>query len=178
MNVSPIFATFLATDMLDVPTHAMSNWYNDQTANDSKVPLDLSQPEFAELFAAVQDRFNKIASDILCVDNVKLFEAWVNTGDNERTSLCHTHPTSTVVGVYYPYVEGDVGRLELTSPVSALEFALPTSLSGYNVFNSNVWQVEPVTGLLVMFPSWVQHVVRASAPTATRVSIALNGRIE
>ena len=105
MNITPIFATFLATEMLSVPTEPLLDWCAQQpTELDSKIPISLHQPEFQDLFSTVQKQFDLVAAETLHT-GVKLYEAWANTGDNERTSLTRTHPQATIVGVYYPYVD-------------------------------------------------------------------------
>ena len=179
MHVQPLFSSFLVTKQLDLDVKSIQDWCLQTESIDNKVELSLHEEPLQSLYTATQTVFDDITNNILHLsDQVKIHEGWLNKGDSERTSVPHTHPSSTYIGIYYPIIEGDVGRLEFANPVGVQEYVLPLKgINSYNNFNSNVWQVVPYTDLLVVVPSWLQHYVRESDISSTRMSIAINGKV-
>jgi len=102
---------------------------------------------------------------------------WANINRTGHANLPHSHPGSFWSGVYYVDdggIDADPslgGALEFMDPRGAgplmyaphLGFAMPGGLS-----------VQPKSGRLVMFPSWLMHQVQPYRGTAERISIAFN----
>ena len=57
----------------------------------------------------------------------------------------------------------------MVSPVSSVRFGLPFGQS---------FTVEPVDGLLLVFPSYLLHEVRSNPSNKQRINIAFNVRID
>ena len=111
-------------------------------------------------------------------------EMWANVSTHGNANQYHTHPGAFWSAVAYidDGYEGDPdpalgGELQLLDPrmpmvrMTALDLRLKES-SGK--VQNNEPMVRPYTGLMVMFPSWLQHSVRAFYGTGTRISIAIN----
>lgn len=184
MEVLPIFASFLVTEKLNIDHKKIADWCFNHPDLRNDIVLTLSEPELEELYTAVNDKLTKLHNFLgfKQTTSQKLYEGWVNCDYLERTSVPHTHPRAQYICIYYPYVDGKVGYLELSNPNKALEFVFPQTayeniIENYNVFNSNLWQIPPQTDLLVIIPAWLQHYVRESEQGSTRLSIALNSQI-
>jgi uncharacterized protein (TIGR02466 family) len=105
-------------------------------------------------------------------------QAWVNvnrTGDFNKT---HSHPGSTWSGTYY-VAEGDPpADAENGTPIHIMDpspgrvntFLPPLVPSGLFI--------RPQSGLMILFPSYLPHMVYAHRGTAARISIAFNLRKE
>lgn len=108
---------------------------------------------------------------------------WANVNRSGHANLPHSHPGSYWSGVYYVDdggIDADPslgGALEFMDPRGAgpimyaphLGFAMPGGLSG-GVNEA----VQPKSGRMVMFPSWLMHQVQPYRGTAERISIAFN----
>ena len=189
IKFSPIFSSFLGTGDLGVNNSEIYDWICSQSDNKhGQIRLTLDEPELDSMYDKIRKIFNNIHENIGLQSKYHqvLRRGWVNTNDDIRFNVAHCHPHSTFVSVYYPYVEGNVGELELINPNSVCQWVIRSEISEennyvnphkFNHFNSSRWRIVPRTGLVVFFPSWIQHY---ALPTTegTRISIAMNSIIE
>lgn len=103
------------------------------------------------------------------------FEAWANVTRSGGYNAVHDHPNSVWSGTYYVAAdEPDPGRLnngklELIDPRAGAGMIHigPTLLQGR-------YLIEPLPGLMVVFPSWLKHTVHPFHGKGERISIAFN----
>ena len=104
-----------------------------------------------------------------------LFDSWANVCRNGNYNVVHTHPNAMWSIVYYvtrgqpdssvPYS----GLLELLDPrESANYIQVPNTILDARMF------IECRPGRLVLFPSWVKHMVHPFIGSGVRISIACN----
>jgi len=111
-------------------------------------------------------------------------EMWANVNRKGDANQYHTHPGSfwSLVAYLDDGYEGDDdpalgGELQLLDPrmpmirMTAPDLRLKEA-SG-QAMPSEI-PVRPKTGMVVMFPSWLQHAVRPFHGKGTRISIAIN----
>lgn len=94
-------------------------------------------------------------------------EAWGNVYEHGDYQQPHVHHGSAWSCVYFVEAAGDLragGTLELYPPHVGCRQQLATSIFG----------VVPISGMLVIFPSWVSHSVSPIRGAQPRVSIAVN----
>ena len=105
-------------------------------------------------------------------------DAWVNINDEGDFNRVHTHPGSTWSGTYYvdagdPPKEAPQGTpIHLYDPCQgrANQFLPPLAPTSY--------LIAPEPGLMILFPSYVPHMVFAHRGSRPRISIAFNLRRE
>ena len=111
-------------------------------------------------------------------------EMWANVSKGGASNQTHAHPGSFWSMVYY--VDDGYGGVPDKSQGGELSFLDPRfpmvrmaapdlrfkREDGY-VENQEVW-LQPRSGLVVMFPSWLMHSVRPYFGKGTRISIAIN----
>jgi uncharacterized protein (TIGR02466 family) len=103
--------------------------------------------------------------------------AWANVNRSGDFNKVHVHPASTWSGTYYVDTGDPLDRengtpLHLTDPclartMSFLSRLIPTSM-----------MIHPKPGLMILFPSYVPHMVLPHNGNGTRISIAFNLRNE
>jgi len=106
-------------------------------------------------------------------------ECWANVSKSGHYNSVHDHPGTTWSGVYYVSA-GKVetndpanGRLELLDPrVGVSLFGREEGLLGGRYF------IEPMPGLMVLFPSWLKHMVHPFFGSGERISISFNVRVQ
>ena len=111
-------------------------------------------------------------------------ELWANVSGKGHANQYHTHPGSYWSAVAYVddgYAGSDDyelgGELQLLDPrapmtqMSAPDLRLLGS-DGQPILPELT--IRPQTGLIVMFPSWLQHAVRPFHGEGTRISVAIN----
>ena len=102
-------------------------------------------------------------------------DGWANISRRGAYNTVHNHPNAIWSGVYYvangvPDNNGPHnGRLELLDPrVGVNMLHQPGS-----VFAAR-YVIEPIPGLMLLFPGWLSHFVHPFAGSGERISIAFN----
>lgn len=101
--------------------------------------------------------------------------AWANINTHGSYNRVHNHPNATWSGVYY-VANGELedgwpenGKLELVDPRVGIDMI---HLEG--TFMGGRTLIDPIPGLMIMFPSWLQHFVHPFYGSGERISIAFN----
>lgn len=190
INITPIFINFLAVDSLRLNNEriekfclerkkksvgrVISNGGGWQSDN-----LDPAPPELAELFAEIQKRLDDVhrAFEFSPSTCEVITEAWININQKGHFNYSHDHPGSLFSGVYYVKGGADKGELELKTPIAAHTYTISGDIVGsFNAFTGHAMVIPPVTGDLLIFPSWLLHRVNMSQSEEERISIAFNAR--
>ena len=100
-------------------------------------------------------------------------EMWINKNGPRDYNRAHVHPNAILSGTYYAKVPEGSGNIEFYDPVRE------RIMNVYPVrqrtrMNNQALQYNAVEGLLIVFPSWLQHAVQPNMSEETRVSIAFN----
>ena len=106
-----------------------------------------------------------------------VLSAWANVNRSGDFNKVHLHPGSTWSGTYYvdtgePSDPAGGAPLHLIEPSQGRDSTFLPSLRPTNIF------VQPVPGLMVVFPSYVPHMVFPHVGSGTRISVAFNLRKE
>ena len=103
------------------------------------------------------------------------YTAWANINRDGNYNVLHSHPGNHWSGVYYI----DAGEPDPAHPLSgAFEFhdprggatALP--VPGFDFGHKQV--IQPEAGMMLMFPSWHQHMVHPFRGRGERIVVAFN----
>ncbi len=104
-----------------------------------------------------------------------LIDAWANVNRNGDYNIVHTHPNCMYSGVYYvapgkpdPSVPHS-GLLEMLDPREASNYIqVPNTVLDARNFYDNF------PGRMLLWPSWVKHMVHPFVGQGERISIAFN----
>lgn len=104
-----------------------------------------------------------------------MIDAWANVCRRGNYNVMHSHPNSMWSVVYYVATgEPDPeppqnGKLELLNPLEALnQIQVERTVLDARTF------IEPVAGRMVVFPSWIRHMVHPFDGEGVRISLAAN----
>ena len=190
INIMPIFINFLAVDSLRLDNDRLEKFCLEQKRNSpgrivsnsggwQSENLDLATPELAELFAEVGKRLDEIHRyfEFSAPLRQVITEAWININQKGHFNYSHNHPGSLFSAVYYVKGGADKGELELKTPITAHTYTISNEMAGsFNAFTGHAMVIPPVTGDLLIFPSWLLHRVNMSRSDEDRISIAFNSR--
>jgi uncharacterized protein (TIGR02466 family) len=105
--------------------------------------------------------------------------AWAMVMDDGHYTVMHDHPEATWSSAYYADagdsdydVHPDSGALVLIDPRRATG-----GVQGLDLF-PGTFQLRPTTGMLVIFPGWLQHYVHPYRGHRPRVAIAANASVK
>ena len=190
INIMPIFINFLAVDSLRLDNDRLKRFCLDMKRNSSgrvisngggwqSDNLDLATPELAELFAEVSKRLDEVHRAFEFNPSLRqvITEAWININGKGHFNYSHDHPGSLFSAVYYVKGGADKGELELKTPIVPHTYTISQEMVGsFNSFTGHAMVIPPVTGDLLIFPSWLLHRVNMSQSDEERISIAFNSR--
>jgi len=157
-----------------------------------------------ESFDLLREQIQESA-DIYCEDygfkkGSKIKYLWANLNQSGDMNVGHDHPRSTLTGVYYPvqniiddnctfnYKENtsllpgicdkeDGGSIYFQDPSLGLKCALEET-EERTAFNSSTYYTHPVSGLLIIFPSYLIHTVTPFRKKMKRISISFTANYE
>lgn len=104
-----------------------------------------------------------------------MFDSWANVCRNGNYNVVHTHPNAMWSIVYYV----QSGKTDESIPYSGLlELLDPREASNYiqvpnTVLDARMF-IENYPGRMVVFPSWMKHMVHPFVGSGVRISIACN----
>jgi hypothetical protein len=101
----------------------------------------------------------------------RLVDSWLNVYDSKNFMYDHVHPERAISGCYYYQADGDEGNLTFKSPNPVDHLRLwPADMMPQRQSH----HLQPKTGTLIMFPSWLTHKVGVNRTDKQRISIAFN----
>jgi uncharacterized protein (TIGR02466 family) len=101
---------------------------------------------------------------------------WAAVNRNGHYNTTHVHPMATWSGVYYV----DPGDKQLEDPGGLLEFVHPIAASVMTFFPNvlpSARVVQPKAGMLILFPSYLQHNVRMYRGERPRICVPFNAHL-
>lgn len=123
-----------------------------------------------ELDFIVVDYYKKIIS---LNDNASPYitQSWLNWTTENEFHHRHSHPNSIVSGVLYINADENYDKIDFFN-TRYEEFHIKEKET--NVFNGKNASLKVSNGLVVLFPSYVQHAVNIKQGNNVRVSLAFN----
>ena len=107
----------------------------------------------------------------------KINNMWaiINTGGS--ANLRHQHGNSTISGAYYVRAPKKSGDIVFYDPRPAPVYTYPKALKP-NLLNAQINGINPKEGVLVLFPSYLDHSVNENLSNEERVVISFNITIQ
>ena len=136
--------------------------------------------EFASMIMeAVKNHF---ATERIYKDGVglQLLNSWVNISGKHAYNSKHTHPGAHLSGVVWVKIPPNSGRLEFEAPFS---FTREKEIENYNEKVKEKYNVYPMIyynpqpGMMVIFPSDLEHEVMSNKSNEDRISVSFNLKI-
>lgn len=135
----------------------------------------LDKPEFQDIKSFIQEAIDKYMKEIEKTNqdvSIYLTQSWLNYTDASQQHPNHIHPNSYISGVLYMNVQEGLDSIMFHKPLSAIN--LKVDHVELNRFTEEVHRFPVKTGLLVLFPSHLQHGVLTNAADHSRISLAFN----
>jgi len=104
------------------------------------------------------------------------YQAWVNVNRGADFNKTHTHPGATWSGTYYIDPGDSDANADVGTPLQIMDPFLSRDSTFFpGLIRTSVY-VRPVPGMMVLFPSYVPHMVFAHRGDQPRISVAFNFR--
>ena len=134
----------------------------------------LNDPAMTDLKSFVQFYVNYFMSNIEAPYNpveAYVTQSWLNYTKPGEYHHKHEHPNSYLSGVLYINADPQKDKIYFYKN-GYKRISLPTN--NYNLFNSESWWFNVGTCDLVVFPSYLSHMVEQTESKDTRISLSFN----
>lgn len=103
---------------------------------------------------------------------LRITQSWTNYTASGQFHHKHAHPNSVVSGVFYIKTDPNKDKIFFyRNGYQQIKFPAES----YNTFNSESWWFEATPNKLIMFPSYLEHMVETMPVEAeTRISLSFN----
>lgn len=143
---------------------------------------DNTDKRIKPLFTKIMNEVQSIAQEMNLLDSVKInfhtLQFWVNINGKENYNQLHNHPRSFLSGVYYVKVPKNSGNVIFNHPCTLMKFWYQQYTKEINHESHPQVFVAPEVGKLIIFPSWLEHVVQPNKVKKNRISIAFNVSVQ
>ena len=133
------------------------------------------RPEYKELIDLLYRAQKTIYEQEHLASEAFLGNMWANINPPGAMNRAHMHPNALWSGVYYVKAPKNSGLLRIDDPRSSAAMSRPRMKEGTPP--KRLWRevsYEPVSGKLIMFPSWLTHSVDPNESDDIRKSISFN----
>jgi uncharacterized protein (TIGR02466 family) len=140
----------------------------------SKDRYVLNEPVMANIRDFLQFHINYYMQHIVAPYNpvdVYITQSWLNFTKPKEYHHKHEHPNSFISGVLYINADPDKDKIHFYKN-KYQQIQIPTS--SFNQFNSESWWFGVGTCDLVLFPSYLSHMVEQTESAEPRISLSFN----
>lgn len=138
--------------------------------------LDL--PQFANFRDTCQEYLDAYVHQVLHITNkFRITDSWSTRNPRGTIHPAHTHGNSIFSGVYYAQIQS--GALEfLFERQFSKDFNFKYNFSEFDVVNSGSYYLDCKPGMMVIFPSWLEHLVRPNEHDQERIIVGFNSFVQ
>lgn len=133
----------------------------------------VDHPDFKILVDAITEHVHNFALAHNSKGNYKCNEGWLNINNENTFQEFHFHPNNRISAIYYISTPPGSGKLVFEDPKEPDMMPLK-DIKETNTLSSMTAEFTPVQGKLILFRSYVRHLVQAGTNTEPRISAALN----
>ncbi len=129
---------------------------------------------------AIKNNLNSLINDMdwdLDIQTVKISSMWAIINEKGAWNQKHQHSNSDISAAYYVTAHEGCGDIVFYDPRPARVYKRPISKSP-NKLNGTVNSIKPEAGMLVLFPSYLDHSVNPNLSDEKRVVISFNLSLE
>jgi uncharacterized protein (TIGR02466 family) len=138
---------------------------------------DLSPINF---ITAIKKNLNILIDDMdwdLNIQSIKISSMWAIINEKGAWNQKHQHSNSDISAAYYVTAHEGCGDIVFYDPRPARVYKRPIAKSP-NKLNGTVNSIKPEAGMLVLFPSYLDHSVNPNISDKKRIVISFNLSLE
>jgi uncharacterized protein (TIGR02466 family) len=151
----------------------VGGWHSDNIINEPHI-------EFVKLKNKIEEAANIYHHEIQLKKTYhqKITNIWININQKGHSNEWHAHPNSSLSGAFY-----------LTKGTAPIVFRHPfqdintyywesSLIEEWNGANSGEWRIKPEPNILIVFPAWLEHKVKANKEDTDRISLSFNTQFQ
>lgn len=106
-------------------------------------------------------------------EGLEITNLWANMNFGKHAHHQHTHPNNHISGVYYAQAEERCGDILFYDPRPQAHLMEP-QIAEFTPPTMGQYRFKPEAGMMLLFPSWLEHSVEPNLSGRPRVSLAFN----
>lgn len=183
-ELTPIFPTILCSFFLEEEVEGL---YEELINKTSFVKTDYGGGSQISVNNNVLDNWKTLKDQIengflsfkdnilsLKTTNFKMTTSWMTKTPPNCGSQKHLHKNSYYSGVLYLTEHFDQSPIMFFNPNESKNSILTNPPDEFNSLNSQTWSINPEKNKVILFPSYLEHLVRVNLSPNDRYSIAFN----
>lgn len=120
----------------------------------------------------ILDEVSKYCKHYGILEPSHITNSWINVQNMGSSLMRHSHPFSVISGALYLNADADSFPLEFYNPNPFVNHQNPVAI---NKYNNNSYTLDSVnTGMLVLFPSWLEHGASILNNSSKRIVLSFN----
>tara|TARA_Y100000590_G_scaffold168794_1_gene193041 strand:- start:54 stop:641 length:588 start_codon:yes stop_codon:yes gene_type:complete len=142
--------------------------------------FDLNDEAPKKFIKAIKKNINTTLTDMnwdLEKQDVKINSLWAIINEEGAFNQRHLHSNNDLSAAYYVCAHENCGDIVFHDPRPAPVYRRPLSKSP-NILNATINSIKPEEGLLVLFPSYLEHSVKPNLSHKRRIVISFNINLE
>jgi uncharacterized protein (TIGR02466 family) len=142
--------------------------------------FDLRNDQPKNFIKSIKNNINLAIDEMgwdLINQSVKIKNIWAIINEKDAWNQKHHHSNSDLSAAYYVSAHENCGDIVFYDPRPAPVHNHPTSKTP-NKLNATVNSIKPEPGMLVLFPSYLEHSVNPNLSNKKRVVISFNISLE
>ncbi len=142
--------------------------------------FDLNDEQPKKFVDAIKNNINSSLNDMnwdLNLQSVKISNLWAIINEQGAWNQKHHHSNSDLSAAYYVCAHEDCGDIVFYDPRPGPVYKHPIAKSP-NILNASVNSIKPEEGMLVLFPSYLEHSVNPNQSNKKRIVISFNIKLE
>lgn len=142
--------------------------------------FDLNNEQPKKFIEAIKKNINSTLNDMdwdLNNQSVKINNLWAIINEHGAWNQKHHHSNNDLSAAYYVCANEGCGDIVFYDPRPGPVFRHPIARSP-NILNASVNSIKPEEGMLVLFPSYLEHSVNPNLSDKKRVVISFNIKLE
>ena len=154
-----------------------TNYVGGYTSYASQTQLHRTHHPFMVLSKAIDSHVRRYARQLhwdLKGGRLEMTTCWVNVMPKFSHHSLHLHPLAVVSGTYYVQTPKEGGTLKFEDPRIGLFMGSPPRKASAPKEVQPFYSLQPETGKIVLFESWIRHEVPANRGNEKRISISFN----
>ena len=185
-HIVPLFSKVFYMKHLDVDTNKITSMIDNHFENSgtntsidvnditsvsiSKSILELEN--FSDLKKQLTNELNNFFHNVMNYESeFKITTSWFTKSQKSQSSNYHNHNNSMFSGILYLQTDENSGDISFED-FNNRRYKL--NVKEYNIYNCTEYQIKPIDGLLILFPSEVHHKILKNNSNIVRHSLAFN----
>jgi len=137
-----------------------------------RLPETENFPELKKLIESINENLSALSSEYHYKKIPKVSDYWINLNSKGNFNFPHTHGVACISGVYYVKVTGG-GKFRIYRSQEE-QWLWNTFTTQEHPDTANYCEYPAKESRVLMFPSWVSHMVTPLNDDSLRISIAFN----